>query len=113
MVAFVSRGGDYRISTTSGELPKAVATALLEIAAVSGYDPMHGEQVRQWRAEGRLPFRDFSVEQMQRMRGSLIYPPPGSTGAPRKTSPERPAPEDTLAAQGASDRDPTAKGSPQ
>ena len=36
-------------------------------------------QVRQWRDEGRLPFPDFSPEQMERMRGSLVYPPPGST----------------------------------
>jgi MscS family membrane protein len=36
-------------------------------------------QVRHWRDEGRLPFPDFSPEQMQRIRGSLVYPPPGST----------------------------------
>jgi MscS family membrane protein len=38
-------------------------------------------QVRQWREEGRLPFPNFSPEQMRQMRGSLVYPPPGSTEA--------------------------------
>ena len=36
-------------------------------------------QVRHWRDEGRLPFPDFSPEQMERIRGSLVYPPLGST----------------------------------
>jgi MscS family membrane protein len=35
-------------------------------------------QVRQWRDEGRLPFPNFSPEQMRQLRGSLVYPPPGS-----------------------------------
>ncbi len=35
-------------------------------------------QVRQWRKEGHLPFPNFAVAQASRMRGSLIYPPPGS-----------------------------------
>jgi MscS family membrane protein len=38
-------------------------------------------QVRQWRGEGRLPFPDFSPEQLERIRGSLAYPPPGSVAA--------------------------------
>jgi MscS family membrane protein len=38
-------------------------------------------QVRQWRAEGRLPFPDFSTEQTQKMRGTEACPPPGSPGA--------------------------------
>ena len=38
-------------------------------------------QVRQWRHEGRLPFPNFSTEQIQRMRGSVAYPPPGSPDA--------------------------------
>jgi MscS family membrane protein len=38
-------------------------------------------QVRQWRAEGRLPFPDFSNEQVQQMRGTVASPPPGSPGA--------------------------------
>jgi MscS family membrane protein len=43
-------------------------------------------QVRQWRAEGRLPFPDFSPEQLERIRGSLAYPPPGSAQAQRPTN---------------------------
>jgi len=43
-------------------------------------------QVRQWRAEGRLPFPDFSPEQLERIRGSLAYPPPGSAKAQRATN---------------------------
>ncbi|MEI7672164.1 MAG: mechanosensitive ion channel family protein [Deltaproteobacteria bacterium] len=38
-------------------------------------------QVRQWRDEGCLPFPNFSPEQIRRIRGSLIYPPPGSMEA--------------------------------
>ena len=38
-------------------------------------------QVRQWRDEGRLPFPNFSTEQIQQMRGTLAYPPPGSPDA--------------------------------
>ena len=34
--------------------------------------------VRRWRQEGFLPFPNFSAEQVQRMRGTLGYPPPGS-----------------------------------
>jgi MscS family membrane protein len=34
--------------------------------------------VRQWREEGLLPFPDFTPEQVQRMRGTIVYPPPGS-----------------------------------
>ena len=51
----------------------------------SGLDTKRTEvaeaQVRQWRDEGRLPFPNFSAEQMERIRGSLVYPPPGSTAA--------------------------------
>ncbi len=39
-------------------------------------------QVRQWRDEGRLPFPGFSPDQVQRMRGTLVYPPPGSPEQP-------------------------------
>lgn len=35
-------------------------------------------QVRQWRDEGRLPFPNFSTEQIRQMRGTLPYPLPGS-----------------------------------
>ena len=37
--------------------------------------------VRQWRAEGTLPFPDFSPEQAIRVRGSIVSPPPGSPAA--------------------------------
>jgi MscS family membrane protein len=60
-----------------------------------GLDDAKGEaaeaQVRQWRDEGRLPFPNFSPEQMQRMRGALVYPPPGSTEAPKTSNPEEKA----------------------
>lgn len=39
-------------------------------------------QVRQWREEDRLPFPNFSPDQARQIRGSLMYPPPGSTEAP-------------------------------
>lgn len=35
--------------------------------------------VQEWRARGRLPFPDFSPEEAERYRGSLAYPPPGSS----------------------------------
>ncbi len=38
-------------------------------------------QVRQWRDEGRLPFPNFSTEQIRQMRGSMANPPPGSPDA--------------------------------
>jgi MscS family membrane protein len=38
-------------------------------------------QVRQWREEDRLPFPDFSTEQIRQMRGTVAYPPPGSPKA--------------------------------
>jgi MscS family membrane protein len=38
-------------------------------------------QVRQWRDEGRLPFPNFSPEQMQHFLGTLTYPPSGSPDA--------------------------------
>ena len=47
--------------------------------------------VRQWRDEGRLPFPNFSPEQLQQMRGTVAYPPPGSPQAPAaKSSPTTP-----------------------
>jgi MscS family membrane protein len=39
--------------------------------------------VRAWRDEGALPFPDFSPEQVRQLRGSVTYPPPGSTAAGR------------------------------
>ena len=65
-------------------------------------------QVRQWRDESSLPFPNFSPEQKQLRRGLLVYPPPGSTEAPEKSNPQRPAPQDTGAAGSASDKDRTA-----
>jgi len=38
-------------------------------------------QVRQWRDEGSLPFPNFSPEQLRAMRGSVVFPPPGSPEA--------------------------------
>ncbi len=39
-------------------------------------------RVRQWRATGSLPFPNFSPEQAGQIRGSIAFPPPGSTEAP-------------------------------
>ena len=44
-------------------------------------------QVRQWREAGRLPFPNFSPEQMAQLRGAVLYPPPGSPEA-STTGPE-------------------------
>jgi MscS family membrane protein len=38
-------------------------------------------QVQQWRDEGSLPLPNFSPDQMRKIRGSLVYPPVGSTEA--------------------------------
>ena len=38
-------------------------------------------QVRQWRAEDRLPFPNFSPEYVRQIRGSMLFPPPGSPQA--------------------------------
>ncbi len=37
--------------------------------------------VRAWREHGTLPFPDFPPEQVDRIRGSIVFPPPGSTAA--------------------------------
>ncbi len=37
--------------------------------------------VREWRDKGALPFPNFSPEQAARIRGSIAFPPPGSTAA--------------------------------
>jgi MscS family membrane protein len=50
-------------------------------------------QVRQWRGEGRLPFPNFSTEQIRQMRGTVVYPPPGSPDASNDQS-ERDTQED-------------------
>lgn len=41
-------------------------------------------QVRQWRDEGSLAFPNFSPEQMRKIRGSVVYPAPGTTEAEAK-----------------------------
>ena len=38
-------------------------------------------RVREWRDEGSLPFPNFSPEQAARIRGSIVFPPPGSMEA--------------------------------
>ncbi len=38
-------------------------------------------QVREWREEDRLPFPNFSPDEVRQIRGSVIYPPPGSNEA--------------------------------
>ena len=38
--------------------------------------------VQKWRDNGSLPFPDFSPEQAGEIRGSVVYPPAGSPGAP-------------------------------
>jgi MscS family membrane protein len=38
--------------------------------------------VRAWREGGTLPFPDFSPEHAAKLRGSIAFPPPGSTVAP-------------------------------
>lgn len=41
--------------------------------------------VRAWRDEGSLPFPDFSREQADRIRHSIVYPPAGTTSAAAKS----------------------------
>jgi MscS family membrane protein len=43
-------------------------------------------RVREWRDEGSLPFPNFSPEQAGQIRGSVVYPPPGSTAEPAARS---------------------------
>ena len=84
----------------------AFPSQMLYVTRDQGLDGGKGQaaeaQVRQWRDEGYLPFPNFSPDQKERMRGSLVYPPPGSTEAPKKSNPGDPAPEDTHAARRAS-----------
>jgi MscS family membrane protein len=49
--------------------------------------------VRQWREEGRLPFPNFSSDQIERIRDTLVYPPPGSTEARPEPALENPKTE--------------------
>jgi MscS family membrane protein len=39
--------------------------------------------VQKWRDDGSLPFPDFSPEQAGEIRGSIVFPPVGTSGAPR------------------------------
>ena len=39
--------------------------------------------VQGWRDEGSLPFPDFSPEQAGEIRGSIVFPPLGTSGVPR------------------------------
>lgn len=63
----------------------AFPSQTLYFARDGGTDRLKSEaaeaQVRQWRDEGRLPFPNFSPEQMRQIRRSLAYPPPGSPEA--------------------------------
>jgi len=43
-------------------------------------------RVRAWRDEGSLPLPNFAPEQTAKIRGSIAYPPPGSTEAPKPKS---------------------------
>lgn len=60
----------------------AFPSQTLYFARDGGLDAQRTEcaeaQVRQWRQEGKLPFPNFSPEHIQQMRGTVIYPPPGS-----------------------------------
>jgi MscS family membrane protein len=69
----------------------------------NGLDPKRTEgaeaQVRQWRDEGRLPFPNFTPEQLRELRGSVVYPPLGSAGASTaQSSPATPAAEESASA---------------
>lgn len=46
--------------------------------------------VRAWREAGALPFPNFSEKQANEIRGSVAYPPPGSTEAPPPGSGSKP-----------------------
>ena len=68
----------------------AFPSQTLYFARDGGLDAQRTEsaetQVRQWREEGRLPFPNFSPEHIQQMRGTVIYPPPGSPEASTASS---------------------------
>jgi MscS family membrane protein len=63
----------------------AFPSQTLYLGRDDGLDPNRTKvaeaQVRQWRAEGRLPFPNFSPDQIRQMRSSVPYPPPGSPAA--------------------------------
>jgi len=69
-----------------------------------GLDPKRTEgaeaQVRQWRDEGRLPFPNFSPEQVRQMGGAVAYPPPGSSEASTaNSSPATPSAEESISTE--------------
>jgi MscS family membrane protein len=57
--------------------------------------------VRAWRENGVLPFPAFSSEQASRLRGSIAFPPPGSTAAAEQPPADARSPGDPLAADAA------------
>jgi len=63
----------------------AFPSQTLYLGRDDGLDPSRTKaaeaQVRQWRDEGRLPFPNFSPDQIRQMRSSVAYPPPGSPEA--------------------------------
>lgn len=61
-------------------------------------------RVREWRDEGSLPFPNFSPEQAGQIRGSIVFPPPGSTAADAAGSgSEARSPGNPLSAEDAAD----------
>ena len=61
-------------------------------------------RVRAWRDEGSLPFPNFSPEQAGRIRGSIVFPPPGSTAASAAGSgSDAGSPANPFPAEGAAD----------
>ena len=60
--------------------------------------------VREWRDQGALPFPTFSPEQAGRIRGSIVFPPPGSTAASAAGSgSDTGSPANPFPAEGATD----------
>ncbi len=63
----------------------AFPSQTLYFARDGGLDAQRTEsaetQVRQWRDSACLPFPNFSPEQIRQMRGTVVYPPPGSPEA--------------------------------
>ena len=61
-------------------------------------------RVRAWRDEGSLPFPNFSPEQTGQIRGSIVFPPPGSTAASAAGSgSDAGSPANPFPAEGAAD----------
>ena len=61
-------------------------------------------RVQAWRDEGSLPFPNFSAEQTGQIRGSIAFPPPGSTAASAAGSgSDTGSPANPFPAEGAAD----------